>query len=283
MAEINVTGLKAFTAGEALEAYRRVKLNSSQEVVYADADDIGIGITEDAAASAGVVTVRLHNAPGTRKVVCAAAVDIGDILYGADDGKVNDIVTVGPAMYEALAAGSADLSVIEVIPLGARATGSKLLYSNQANSADHENTTDEAAFDKSKTIDGASLRVGDVLEVVAQANVLDNNSTDTLTLRLKVGSEEIIATAAVDVADGDIGYIHAFIAVRALGASGAIAACGVQGLGVPGTVTAKPFFKSEAAEDLSGDVAITVTADWSVAHADNEVFLENLIVIHHRQ
>lgn len=275
-------GIKTFTAGEALAANRRVKLSASSgtQVEYADAGDRGIGSTIEAADSGDHVAILLDGFPGTRKATVAGAVEVGDTLYAAADGKVNDVATGGLGLYRALEAGSADGAQIEVLPI---ADSNGLIYSNVADSAQVENTTTETAFDKSKTINGAELQVGDVLEVIAQVFVEDNNSTDTLTVKLYVGTEEIVTTGAVDSADNDIVYIHAFIVVRAVGASGAIAGTGVVANGVPGTVTAKPFRKAEASEDLSGDVAITVKATWSVAHADNECELENLIVIKHRQ
>ena len=284
MATQNENGIKSFTAGEALAVWRRVKLTagSGTQVEYADAEDKAIGITQAAAASGAQVAVRMLNCPGTFKATCAGAVSIGDHLYGAADGKVDDSTTAsGEAVLIALEAATADGDIIETMPV--LVGGSALLYANLADSAEVENTVTETAFDVSKTIKGAELQVGDVLEVLARAYVVDNNSTDTLELKLYVGTEVIVTTGAVDVADADIGYIHAFITVRATGASGSIAASGVVALGVPGTVTAKPFRKDAATEDISGDVEIAVKATWSVAHADNEVELENLIVIHHRQ
>jgi hypothetical protein len=149
---------------------------------------------------------------------------------------------------------------------------------NVAASAEVENTTDETAFDKKATLVGASLSAGDVIRIRAQGKVNDNNAADTLNVKLKVGTEEIVATGAVDVADGDLFYIDAAVVVRIAGAGGHLCACGVVALGVPGTVTAKPFAKADAAEDLSGSIDVTVTATWSAAHADNEVQLDNLIV-----
>lgn len=272
---------RAFLAGEALEAWRRVKYNGSNQVVHADADDAAIGITQEKQATSGLpVNVKLLHRGATFKVQAAGAFSDGDELYGADDGMVDDAVTGGKHQLKALAAASGANSIVEAICVD---DGDGLLYAAIADSAEVENTTDETAFDKSKTIDGGELKVGDVLEIIARAYVLDNNSTDELTLKLKCGTEVIVSTGAVDVADGDIGFIHAFVTVRAVGASGKLSASGVVGLGVEGTVTAKPFRKDEASEDLSGDVAITVTATWSVAHADNEVYLEDLIVIKHRQ
>lgn len=285
MSQTTYGGVKAFVAGETLEIYRRVKLSSGSgtQVEYADADDLGIGITEAAAASGENIGVKLWASEGTFQVEAAGAFTVGDELYGADDGKFDDATSGGPSMLIAAKTASGDGSVVEALPRHAAEVGAALIYANIADSAEIENTTVETAFDQAKTIDGAKLRVGDVIEVIARAYVVDNNSTDTLNLKLYVGTEEIVATGAVDVADADIGYIHAFITVRATGAAGSIAGGGLVALGVPGTVTAKPFRKDAAAEDLSGDVAIDVKATWSVAHADNEVELEQMIVKLHRQ
>ena len=278
-------GFKAFTAGEALTIYRRVKLSSGSgtQVEYADADDLGIGITQETVASGDRVAVKLWSGEGTFQVEAAGAFTVGDELYGADDGKFDDATSGGQSMLIAAKTASGDGSIVEALPRHAGESGAALLYANIADSAEVENTVTETAFDISKTIDGAKLRVGDVIEILARAYVVDNNSTDTLTLKLYAGTEEIVTTGAVDVADADIGFIHAFITVRATGASGSLAGGGLVALGVPGTVTAKPFRKDAATEDISGDVAITVKATWSVAHADNEVELEQLIVKLHRQ
>jgi hypothetical protein len=116
MAQHNNSGVKAFTAGEALEAFRRVKLSaaSGTQVEYADAGELGIGTTEEATASGDTVAVRLWNAPGTRKIVASAAAAEGDDLKGANDGKFGG--ATGTAMVTALGAASGDGSVIEALP-----------------------------------------------------------------------------------------------------------------------------------------------------------------------
>ena len=103
-----------FTAGEALEAFRRVKY-SAGTVIYADAGEYSVGVTEHSVASGAVVSVRLANAAGTRTIEAAGTFSIGAELYGAADGKIDDtaIGTVyGTAMEAATAAGD----IIEVIP-----------------------------------------------------------------------------------------------------------------------------------------------------------------------
>lgn len=277
---------KTFKAGEALDEFRLVRPSATTagECVYPDAGYRGPLFITYAAAESGksVTCVPVGNGStfATFMITVGGAVARGARLFltGAE-GKVDDAPSATPTGLVALEAAAGDGEQIEVAFVGAGA--SAVAYANTADSAEVENTTTETAFDKSVTLDGPSLKAGDVLDIEALVLVNDNNSTDTLTLKLKVGTQEIVATAAVDVADGDIGHIRARVTVREGGASGKLAAMGTQSLGVPGTVTAKPFHMAEAAEDLSGNVAVTVTATWSVEHADNEAELEQLVVLHH--
>lgn len=268
------TGSKTLTANAALAPYLRVKL-SSGELVVAGAEDREIGTLDQRVLAADDPAAVVPRAvDGTVMMVASAAISQYAKVYGAASGKVSSTANsnfIGIAMESA----SGDGSQIEVLRIE---RPSNLAYANVAASAEVENTTAETAFDKSFTVDGASLQAGDVLKVRAQGVVVDNNSTDTLNVKLYLGTEEIAATGAVDVADGDIFFIDATIVVRTVGATGTIVACGLVGLGVIGTVTAKPFLKAQATEDISGNVAITVKGTWSVAHADNEVRLDILTV-----
>jgi len=108
-------GIKAFTSGEALAARRRVKWSSST-VVYADAGEACIGVTEHACASGEIVSVRLRNHPGTFKIAASEALSAGASLYGANDGKVADTAS-GTAYYTALEAATANGDIIECMPI----------------------------------------------------------------------------------------------------------------------------------------------------------------------
>jgi hypothetical protein len=278
MSQFNATGLRAFVAGEALEAFRRVKFTTSETVVYADANDTWIGTTEAAVASGAPVTVKMRSAPGTRKMVCASSATIGSRVYGADDGKVDDVATGGMAIGTLLDAPSA-AGIVGEVALDNESDKGGLVYAIVADSSNHTDTTTETTFSNgSKTLQGADFKVGDVIAVRALVNVPSTNSTDTLNIKLYIGTEEICATGALNVTNDDVAYIDAQIVVRALGASGAVAAAGVTSIGVIGTATAKPFRKAQATEDLSSTVAVAVKATWSVAHADNDCDLEHFTV-----
>jgi len=109
-------GIKTFTAGEDLEAFRRVKL-SSGEVVYADQIDSDgwIGVTQEKVSDGAMVTVRLKGTGRTSKMVASEALSSGASLYAADDGKVADTAS-GNVIGVALEAATADGDVIEVLP-----------------------------------------------------------------------------------------------------------------------------------------------------------------------
>ena len=155
---------------------------------------------------------------------------------------------------------------------------SQLAYSQVAAGTEVENTTDETAL-STVTLQGASLKAGDVIHVVAEGIVLDSNSTDTLAVKLYLGTEVLATIAATDAADADTYKFEAFIVVRTAGASGVIQAAGAMSdLEAVASAAMTQFRVDAASEDLSGTVVVKTTATWSVAHADNEVYSDILIV-----
>jgi hypothetical protein len=117
------------TAGEDLEAFRRVK-QSGATAVYADAGERGFGTTQAAVASGGQAAIRMDG-DGTSKMTAAGTFAAGATLYPADDGKVDDVVIgkpVGKSMEAATAAGD----ILEVVPVfddsAATATAQKFIY-----------------------------------------------------------------------------------------------------------------------------------------------------------
>lgn len=86
----NDNGFLSPIAGEALAANRAVKWSAANTVNYCDATEKPCGVTMAAAASGAPVLIKHVSAPGTFRVECNAAVDFGDPLYTAADGKVDD-------------------------------------------------------------------------------------------------------------------------------------------------------------------------------------------------
>jgi len=113
MSQQNEGGKKSFTAGEDLAAYRRVKL-SAGEVIYADAGEEFIGFTQEAVSDGDQVTVALRSAARTYKAVAAEPFALDAVLYGANDGKVQDTVS-GTAQGVALEAATADGDIVEIL------------------------------------------------------------------------------------------------------------------------------------------------------------------------
>lgn len=77
-------------AGADITARARVKLNTSGAVVVAGLTEPSIGyVDEQGAVSGKACTVRLNGKP--RVGICAGAVEVGDKLFAAASGKVDDV------------------------------------------------------------------------------------------------------------------------------------------------------------------------------------------------
>jgi len=115
MSQFVETNCRTFTAGAAIAQYLRVKL-SAGKLAAAGATDADLGTIErDSFADGDEVSVRLWNAPGTRKMVAAGAITQYANVYGASGGKVDD-VSNEKFIGIALEAATGDGSIIEVLP-----------------------------------------------------------------------------------------------------------------------------------------------------------------------
>lgn len=90
MSQFQDSGYATFTASEAIPKYARVTLASTGLI-----EDAGIAVkdigtaTNEAFASGDRVTVKLRTAPGTHKMIAAAAVTLGATIFTAASGKVS--------------------------------------------------------------------------------------------------------------------------------------------------------------------------------------------------
>lgn len=108
-----------FRAGEDLAAKRRVKIDtggsqSPIDVIYADAGESAIGVTQHAADDTDLVSVKLMHA-GSIEVEAGVAFTVGATAYGAADGKISTVAS-GSAVGVVKAAVSGAGSIAELIP-----------------------------------------------------------------------------------------------------------------------------------------------------------------------
>jgi len=146
---------------------------------------------------------------------------------------------------------------------------------------EHENTTTEGSIAR-KIFVANELSPGKVYHFGATVEVVDNNSTDTLTLAVRFGSSSTVTSntavatsAAVDVADADQAVISGWIEVHST--TRAVIAIMMSEADAIGTISMKSH---KAVLTIAADTAyyLDVTADWSVAHADNEVAADSFYV-----
>jgi len=263
-ARIDYTPAAAITAGD---------------IVVQNAEFVGIASADIAAGRLGALAIE-----GVFDVSKQSGVlttfEVGDNVYWDD---LNDrAVTIGGGnayLGKCIRpAANNDTSVrVKLAPL----IEPPLVYSADAASSSVLNTTTETPFNKSVTIPANRLKKGDVIRVRAQGIVSNQNATDTLTIQLKIGGTagvQVATTGAVDPATNDIWYIEADLVIRTVGAGGTFVAAGLQALGTPGTVTAKPFLKASSSIDTTITQDLIVSATWSAASASDVVRLDVLDV-----
>jgi len=106
-------GKITLTAGEDLAARRRVKL-SGATIIYAEAGEDSIGVTEYAIENGEDGTVRVINDAGTFEVTAAGVISAAGAIYGAADGMVSATPS-GPIIGHAIEAATALNDRIQVI------------------------------------------------------------------------------------------------------------------------------------------------------------------------
>lgn len=205
-----------------------------------------------------------------------------DDAYAADEIVFYNEASPGEQVYARLKLGENVAIGDTLISYGdgtlAKAASGYLANIAAASSAVTNTNTETAFSNGSVTIPANTLKVGDVIRVRAQGIATATNSTDTLTVRLMIGTDAVATTGAVDVANNDIFLIDATIVVRTIGASGTYTATGTVSLGASGTVTAKAFFLASTAIDTTAAQTLAVKATWSVASASNSVRMDVFLV-----
>lgn len=110
---------RTFVAGEAIDAYLLVKVDSAGQVVKATAtaSEPKVGYTTAPVASGEAANISLVHGGGSAFATAAEALSIGDIVYGDADGKVSASGSSGDKIGITLTAATADGDVVEVLPI----------------------------------------------------------------------------------------------------------------------------------------------------------------------
>lgn len=146
-----------------------------------------------------------------------------------------------------------------------------VLYASQQDSSNITNTTSETAFDQNFTIPANTLRLGDVLHIHQAGICTNTNSTDTLNVKSYIGTANIAATGALDVATNDIFDIDLEVTIRVAGASGFGEVTGKTFIGTPGTANYKPVSPATFSLDTTVTNIVKGTGTWSVANTSDVV------------
>jgi len=162
-------------AGEALATNRRVRLGATAgEVVYADAGEDWIGITEYAVADGDDVNVRMKIGGSTLMIGVDAVTAIGADLYPADDGQLSPYPKgLDERQGIALSAATAADDIIEVFPTGKAPEGVEHVFIDDFHAADISETADAGRWNA--TIVDTDTDSGEVLAIT------DDDSGGTLT------------------------------------------------------------------------------------------------------
>lgn len=144
------------------------------------------------------------------------------------------------------------------------------------------NSTTETSLAR-KTFAANELSAGKVFRFGAAVRVTDQNSTDTLTPRVRFGSAAAPASntacaagAAVDVADNDVGIVDGILEVQS--ATRAVIYGTISDVDAEGSKLQASFFEILT---LAADTVyyLDITGTWSVAHADNKAQAEAFHVV----
>lgn len=225
------------------------------------AKELGIiGKTVDDAAASGQSLYPCHYAQRGDIInarMAAGATDVvkGDKMVSAGDGTLRKAIVSGDK-----------------------------LYSSVADSTAITNTSTATAFDVSYTLPAKFLAAGDVITVKGTVLVTAQTSTDTLTIKVKLGSTVVFVSGAPDVATNDIVVFECNITIRTIGNTGTYIASGFSFAGTPQAAASAADIPSpdnileQSSFNTNTTNAITVTQQWSANNTPYSCTLKQLTV-----
>ena len=141
-------------------------------------------------------------------------------------------------------------------------------------------STAEVAFDRTIVIPANALQAGDIVRIRAQGIVVAQNGTPALTVRLRIGGNDIATSPAIAVSAADVFNIDSVVTIRTDGAAGTLVASSLgQGPDAPATITAwGDILASTGSFNTTAAVTVDATVQFGAGHASNTVRLDTLAV-----
>jgi hypothetical protein len=143
------------------------------------------------------------------------------------------------------------------------------------------NTTTETLFAPAITLPADTLRVGSIIKVTARGEGGTNGGPPTLTLRVRLNgtSGPHLFFSAKVISTGFDWRLETEVTIRTIGASGTYVAQGWSAVDEsPITGTWFVLRKESNAIDTTSANTVSVTGQWSIAHADNTTLMTNWTV-----
>lgn len=187
-----------------------------------------------------------------------------------------------PAAAEAVVIGNVLISDGAGCVIKTAQIGSELLYQSVAASTAVTNTVStEQFFTGTYTIPARTLRVGDVINIRGHAVVSAAAGTDTLTIKVYVGTVAVLVTVATNATTADVVYFDVDCIVRTIGATGTVVARQIHANGPVASIAAGPVIADHVASttlDTTAAAIVRASATWSATTATCTVALQSLSV-----
>jgi hypothetical protein len=148
-----------------------------------------------------------------------------------------------------------------------------------ASAAVHDSAV-EATLDSVAFAANELGQAGTVIDFEIQGIATATVGTDTLTIKVKLGTTVILTLGPTDVANNNIWHVRGKIIIRTTGSGGTMVACGTTtALAAAGTAAIQWNLASTAI-DTTVAQTFAVTATWSTGNANscrNDVFVVNVV------
>lgn len=185
----------------------------------------------------------------------------GDLTVGANASVVGTLGVSGASAFTSRVTTTDGVASGTAKVVGGRAYS--LAAAGTAVTATNSETT-SASF----SIPANTIKAGTVIRVRYQGIATATNSTDTLTVKLKLGSTNLISTAAVDVANNDT-FTGMFELVGRAAPAASAAVVGVGLYNDPAGTSIKPASLASTNFATNGALTLAVTLTWSSNNAGN--------------